>query len=534
MFRVVPDQLKLSGGWVRCGHCTDVFDANLYLEPWVAPGAESLKRTTEEPKQDTEPPTPNMDRVVRSAARSVTATPGQARTDGLAGPRAAPRPESIPGDKVVMASGTPLGGVVQPPAAVKVAKASEPSAIEANDRVLATPSFVQRVSLGASAKPSAPAAPTFVPAPTPAPVPAAPPPAPPPSRWQPEAQVFAPPAPPATKSPVPVTAPSDAAAIARSKVSDTSAAMDAKRKLLADAAEARRSKNRGSVPIQAPDAPLAEPPAVAPEASTPVARSNTARHDGEDPQDFYTAQEREPHNSNFHADLHRFAQSPPLQPGPPDPDSMPAELYEALVDRSGDAHETRELRDDLFEELIAHEQEEARQVVPSFVQTARREAYWSQPAMRAWLVLGVLLLSALLVGQWAVHDRDRIAAQHPQWAGWVNGLCSAVGCTVGPVKRIDAVVIDSSTLVRRLGDFYSFDLVLKNTAAIPVAVPALELSLTDIADKVVARRIFLPAELPQAPTVLAASGQLSVNLRLSIALSDDVPMAGYRALVFYP
>ena len=28
MFRVVPDQLKISEGWVRCGHCSEVFDAS--------------------------------------------------------------------------------------------------------------------------------------------------------------------------------------------------------------------------------------------------------------------------------------------------------------------------------------------------------------------------------------------------------------------------------------------------------------------------------------------------------------------------
>ena len=31
MFRVVPDQLKISEGWVRCGHCGDVFDASAHL-----------------------------------------------------------------------------------------------------------------------------------------------------------------------------------------------------------------------------------------------------------------------------------------------------------------------------------------------------------------------------------------------------------------------------------------------------------------------------------------------------------------------
>src|SRR4051812_44265659 len=27
LFKVVPDQLKISDRWVRCGHCSDVFDA---------------------------------------------------------------------------------------------------------------------------------------------------------------------------------------------------------------------------------------------------------------------------------------------------------------------------------------------------------------------------------------------------------------------------------------------------------------------------------------------------------------------------
>lgn len=31
MFRVVPDQLKISEGWVRCGHCSEVFDASKHL-----------------------------------------------------------------------------------------------------------------------------------------------------------------------------------------------------------------------------------------------------------------------------------------------------------------------------------------------------------------------------------------------------------------------------------------------------------------------------------------------------------------------
>src|SRR5665647_163510 len=33
LFKVVPDQLRISEGWVRCGQCDDIFDASLHLLP---------------------------------------------------------------------------------------------------------------------------------------------------------------------------------------------------------------------------------------------------------------------------------------------------------------------------------------------------------------------------------------------------------------------------------------------------------------------------------------------------------------------
>lgn len=174
------------------------------------------------------------------------------------------------------------------------------------------------------------------------------------------------------------------------------------------------------------------------------------------------------------------------------------------------------------------------QAVPGFVRQARRRAFWSSRGMRAVLVVLVLLLGALLVGQLALHERDRLAAARPDLQPLLQSACDALGCRLAPVRRIDAIVIDSTALVRRLGDFYSFDLVLKNTASMPLALPALELSLTDTRDQVIARRVFLPEEWPDAPALLPAQGSVSVSLRLALSLGDATPMAGYRALVFYP
>jgi hypothetical protein len=62
----------------------------------------------------------------------------------------------------------------------------------------------------------------------------------------------------------------------------------------------------------------------------------------------------------------------------------------------------------------------------------------------------------------------------------------------------------------------------------------LELSLTDTRDQVISRRVFLPEEWPDAPEVLPEQGSLTVSFRLSLSVGEATPMAGYRALVFYP
>ena len=171
---------------------------------------------------------------------------------------------------------------------------------------------------------------------------------------------------------------------------------------------------------------------------------------------------------------------------------------------------------------------------PLFVRQARRNAFWRSPATRAVLMLMALVLGGLLVTQWAVHERDRLAVRYPMTLPWLTRLCQPLGCHLEHVRQIESVVIDSSSFAKRLGNFYAFDMVLKNNANIPVAVPALELSLTDARDAVVSRRVFLPRDWPGSPTHLPAGGSVSVNLRLALSDQGLSSMSGYRALVFYP
>jgi hypothetical protein len=109
-----------------------------------------------------------------------------------------------------------------------------------------------------------------------------------------------------------------------------------------------------------------------------------------------------------------------------------------------------------------------------------------------------------------------------------------LGCTIGLVKHINAVHIDSSALVDLKNGTYRFEVTLVNTAAYPVAVPAVELGITNANGQVVASRVLLPTEWPTPPIQLAPRAEHALHVHLALDKPDEWPMNGYKALVFYP
>ena len=58
MFRVVPDQLKISEGWVRCGHCSEVFDATAHMTDESILGPIADAQATQSAQLEDTPPEP--------------------------------------------------------------------------------------------------------------------------------------------------------------------------------------------------------------------------------------------------------------------------------------------------------------------------------------------------------------------------------------------------------------------------------------------------------------------------------------------
>lgn len=178
----------------------------------------------------------------------------------------------------------------------------------------------------------------------------------------------------------------------------------------------------------------------------------------------------------------------------------------------------------------------------SFVRDARRQAFWRRPLVRLLLVFLALLLVGLLALQFAVQQRDRLAVFEPRLKPALQMVCKVLACKVGPERQIEAIVIDSSSFNKVNDSVYRLSFSIKNTALTPVAMPSLEVTLTDTQDQALIRRVLAPAQFGMASGLLGASAEFSGALTLQLTpleASRDAGglsrrIAGYRLLAFYP
>lgn len=529
-FKVVPDQLRISDGWVRCGQCTEVFDAtaNLVEEGDPSAGAGLLASGAQTHSRSPRPEPPAFLRaaahvspapvtpapVLRAAPLSapaqapaqapVPASPGLAASPALAPPAPSPRPsrepvmpELVMPDLVLPAPPPPVR--VSPPE--PAAAAAEPAVPRSADELLAeqlarldldlaTPEARRQVEptldeddLGLELgdvfvprfDPDEPHAQLdALPAVEPEPAPAEP-------RARPQGDRF----------PVLSVPELDLPGTPRPPRTDPPGVTLAALRFPDDPAPAHAPGPE--VPPLA--APKTEPvphgpaePALADEVS-PSLLSESAAVDA--PGDLST----------------QWAAETPAQPRV----AAPVRRAEDEVDAFGP---------DVLKGL-------------QFLRRARREAFWRRPLVRGGLSLVALLLSALLLGQWAVHERARLVAAEPALRPALQALCDVVGCELSPLRRIESFVIESSAFNKTHGEGFQLALAIRNTGALPLSMPAAELSLTDSQDQAVLRRVFLPAELGAPPT-LGPGAEWSAALPVRVAGAASLRIAGYRVLVFYP
>jgi predicted Zn finger-like uncharacterized protein len=150
---------------------------------------------------------------------------------------------------------------------------------------------------------------------------------------------------------------------------------------------------------------------------------------------------------------------------------------------------------------------------------------------KSWLVpYAVLSLALLLVLQLVYVQRDALVASWPASEPVMRHVCQSFGCQINPLRDVEGVVIDSSSLVQRSDD-HVLTWSVRNTTRHVLGTTALELSLMDPQGKLVLRTVVLPTQTGAPPTL--SPGQ-SWSGSLKVLVSPELVFSDYRLLSFYP
>lgn len=163
----------------------------------------------------------------------------------------------------------------------------------------------------------------------------------------------------------------------------------------------------------------------------------------------------------------------------------------------------------------------------------------SRARFTALWALGALLAFALLLAQLALYYRTELATLVPQTRPHLAEACRLLGCELRLPRRPDMLSLESSDLQadnRREG-LIVLNAVIRNRAPFAQEHPALELTLTDAADKAVVRRVLRPSEYLDAAGRAALAQGIAAGGESVLRVYFDargLRATGYRVYLFYP
>lgn len=153
--------------------------------------------------------------------------------------------------------------------------------------------------------------------------------------------------------------------------------------------------------------------------------------------------------------------------------------------------------------------------------------------------IGALVLAALVFAQLAVAFRADVLARFPQTRPALEGLCRVFGCSVGwPARGELLAVVGSELQAVPGGSTFELTAVVRNRGNVTLALPAIELTLTDTLNRTVARRVFAPADYlageRDAQARLLAGLEAGADLTVRIAFeAQGLNAAGFVVYPFY-
>jgi predicted Zn finger-like uncharacterized protein len=170
---------------------------------------------------------------------------------------------------------------------------------------------------------------------------------------------------------------------------------------------------------------------------------------------------------------------------------------------------------------------------PQFVRRAERQARWTSPAASIGMSLVALLLCVALALQAGHHFRDLASARWPALRPGYLQWCELMRCTLAAPQRIDSISVETTALTRDVApDAFRLSVLLRNHGDSVVALPSIDLSLTDPSGTLVARRVLAPQPVQRnAAGPIAPGGESALQWILS---AGSARVTGYTVEIFYP
>jgi predicted Zn finger-like uncharacterized protein len=148
-----------------------------------------------------------------------------------------------------------------------------------------------------------------------------------------------------------------------------------------------------------------------------------------------------------------------------------------------------------------------------------------------WSAVSFLLVLILGVQHVVFHYGDFASTlQKPPFDGWMRSLCATVSCNF--IKTDVSLVTNEDLIIRAhptQAGFLVVDTMLLNRAPFTQPFPSLDLSFSDMQDKIIARRIFKPSEYLTGDLENLTDMPVNTPLHISFSIKNPSELAtNYR------
>src|SRR4029453_9172795 len=111
--------------------------------------------------------------------------------------------------------------------------------------------------------------------------------------------------------------------------------------------------------------------------------------------------------------------------------------------------------------------------------------------------------------------------------------CAGTGCRIAAPRRIEDISVESTALARAAAgaDTFRLSVTLRNRGSVPVSMPSIDLTLTDTAGQLVARRALNPSDFRASDPALAPGSEGALQALLT---AGNPQLSGYTVEIFYP